>query len=129
MKKLLLFAFFLYVGAISNHVSCQNSYQVGIRVYLDVHLAGGNDHGGNIGISYPKSPVQPPEVYLDGYTLYIASSHADYTLVVEDTDETEVYQTSVPSSVSTVVLPSSLSGTYILKLETDTFVFEGEIEL
>ncbi len=80
-------------------------------------------------IGRPKSPVQPPEVYLDGHSLYIVSSHADYTLVVEDTDETEVYQTSVPSSVSTVVLPSSLSGTYILKLETDTFVFEGEIEL
>ena len=123
MKKRFLFLALLL--CISSSCFSQGYAQTGQQVYFTVQVI----HPTSIGISKPKSPVQPPEVYLDGHTLYIASSHADYTLVVEDTDETEVYQTSVPSSVSTVVLPSSLSGTYILKLETDTFVFEGEIEL
>mgnify|MGYP006916029744 CR=1 FL=1 len=122
MKKLLIV---FLVMAYSVNMDAQSIHEYGAPVMLSVHVF----HPTQAGINFPKSPVQPPEVYLDGYTLYIVSSHADYTLVVEDTDETEVYQTSVPSSVSTVVLPSSLSGTYILKLETDTFIFEGEIEL
>ncbi len=127
MKKIILTLLFACGAYI--YVSAQDFIPHGERIYLTACMISPIIDPTYPGPNYPKSPVQPPEVYLDGYTLYIVSSHADYTLVVEDTDETEVYQTSVPSSVSTVVLPSSLSGTYILKLETDTFIFEGEIEL
>ena len=81
------------------------------------------------GDSHPKSPGEPPVVYLDAHTLYICSEHEGYTLVLKDADETEVFSTYVPVNTYTVVLPSSLSGIYTLELSDDTYMYSGEIEL
>ena len=57
-------------------------------------------------------------------------SHADFTLqVVSLDDESVVFETSVPSSVSEVQLPSYLTGEYELRLYTDSFLFAGYIDL
>lgn len=77
----------------------------------------------------PKSPGEPPVVYLDAPTLYICSEHEGYTLTVKDSDETVVFSTYIPEGTYTAVLPSTLSGNYILQLSDDTYVYEGEIEL
>ena len=66
---------------------------------------------------------------LDDYTLTF-ESHADFTLqVVSFDDESVVFETSVPSSVSEVQLPSYLTGEYELRLYTDSFLFAGYIDL
>ena len=59
----------------------------------------------------PKAPVNPPYVEQDGYTLTFGF-HSDYTLCLIDDNENVIYTTYVPASVSSVALPSSLSGTY-----------------
>ena len=82
-----------------------------------------------LGPGASRTPVQPPVVYLDGYTLTF-ESHADFTLqVVSFDDESVVFETSVPSSVSEVQLPSYLTGEYELRLYTDSFLFAGYIDL
>ncbi|MBO6217889.1 MAG: hypothetical protein J6N73_09600, partial [Prevotella sp.] len=82
-----------------------------------------------LGPGASRTPVQPPIVYLDGYTLTF-ESHADFTLqVVSFDDESVVFETSVPSSVSEVQLPSYLTGEYELRLYTDSFLFAGYIDL
>ena len=78
----------------------------------------------------PKTPVLVPTVSIDGYTLYIDDSHADYTLELIDENDTVVYSTFVPSTVSVVVLPSALSGNYELRLYPGgSYYFYGYISL
>ena len=68
----------------------------------------------------PKSPELPPdapEATLEDNVLTFTSAHDDYTLTLLDEDGEVAYQTSVPSSVSIVVLPSTLTGDFELQLD------------
>lgn len=72
------------------------------------------------GPGHPKSPELPPDApnaTLDGNVLTFTSSHEDYMLTLLDEDGEVAYQTSVPSSVSIVVLPTTLSGDFELQLD------------
>jgi len=83
----------------------------------------GNPAGG-------KAPVIVPSAMLDGHTLYIDGYHADYTLELIDENDTVVYTTFVPSTVSVVVLPSTLSGNFELRLYPGgDYYFYGYISL
>lgn len=78
----------------------------------------------------PKSPVKPPQATLDGYTLTFSSSHPAYTLTLFNEDGYVVYQTAVPAATSTVVLPSTLTGTFVLTLDFGGgYYFWSEITL
>ena len=100
-------------------------------------LYAGDDVNMNVGIDdssiHPggyKTPVLVPTVSIDGYTLYIDDSHADYTLELIDENDTVVYSTFVPSTVSVVVLPSTLSGNFELRLYPGgSYYFYGYISL
>lgn len=82
-----------------------------------------------LGPGASRSPVCPPVVYIDDYTLSF-ESHVDFTLqLVSLDDETVVFETYVPSSISEVQLPSYLTGEYELRLYTTSFLFAGYIEL
>ena len=76
----------------------------------------------------PKAPALPPYVEQEGYTLTFGS-HADYTLCLLDENENVVYTTYIPDSVSSVALPSYLSGTFEIRLLTDSVYFYGYITL
>ena len=69
-----------------------------------------------IGNPFPKSPVLVPTTSLDGYTFYLNGDHPDYVVRLLDEDDNVVYQTVMPSTVSSIVLPSSLSGYYQIQL-------------
>ncbi len=77
----------------------------------------------------PKSPVDPPTVYQEDYTLSFASVHPAYTLYIKDEYDNVVYSTMVGDTDTTVVLPSTLSGTYEIDLVTDDYYFWGYIAL
>ena len=94
-----------------------------------VNLTCGYNHDGNLGNHYPKAPVQPPYVTLDGHTLYIWSQHGGYTLTLLDDNDTVVYQTYVAAGVQFADLPSTLSGSYTLQLSNDTYLFTGNVDL
>lgn len=82
-----------------------------------------------MGNQIPRTPIQPPTVYLCDHTLYICSDGRDFDLQVVASDETVVYSTYVPSSTTEVQLPSTLSGDYHLQLFNGEYVFIGEIAL
>ena len=87
------------------------------------------EHIHNTGVLHPRTPVQPPVVYIDDYTLTF-ESHADFTLqLVSLDDETVVFETYVPSSAGEVQLPIYLIGEYELRLYTTSFLFAGYVEL
>lgn len=93
-------------------------------------IGGGDDGGGSGGgNSDPKSPVLMPTIVQDGYTLYIISGCSGATLVLRDAYETEVYSTLITDETDEITLPSTLSGTYEIRLVRGSITFAGEIEL
>lgn len=96
----------------------------GDLVELDVRIIDETPiHPGN-----PKTPIIFPTVWQDGYELEIDTPHDEYVLnIVSGT--TIVYSTVVYSTVSMVVLPATLSGTYELQLIHDNLCFYGYIDL
>ena len=99
----------------------------------DAPLPGGSgdDDGGGSGGEkpLPKSPVQMPTIVQDGYTLYIISGCTGATLILRDEFETEVYSTLITDETDEITLPSTLSGTYEIRLIRGSLTFVGEIEL
>ena len=78
----------------------------------------------------PKSPVEAPMASLDDHTLYLYDVAYDFTLMLVDENDDVIYSTFVPANTASVVLPSTLTGTYTLMLiPNGTYYFEGEIEL
>ena len=81
----------------------------------------------------PKSPETPPdapEATLEDNVLTFTSAHDDYTLTLLDEDSEVAYQTVVPSSVSIVVLPTTLTGDFELQLDYGgNYYFYCDIEL
>lgn len=86
-----------------------------------------NNNAGQVG--RPRTPIQPPTVYLCDHTLYICGDYGNFTLQVLTDDETAVYSTYVPSGTTEVQLPATLSGVYVLQLFNGDYVFTGEIAL
>ena len=82
-----------------------------------------------IGHGYGKSPIEPPTVYIEEYTLTFENYHPDYILNIKDEYGNVVYTTMVFSTQTQVALPSTLSGNYEIKLVLGSWVFTGWIWL
>jgi len=77
----------------------------------------------------PRTPVDPPMVYLEDYTLTFEADHPEYVLYIKDEDDAVVYSTVVSTTVTEVVLPSYLSGDYEIDLVMGDWLFTGWINL
>ena len=82
-----------------------------------------------VGNSTPKSPTEPPTVYIEDYTLSFEVGHPEYVLNIKDEDGEVVYTTVVYSTQTEVVLPSTLSGDYEIELIMGNWLFTGYINL
>lgn len=113
----------LMLGGVSLYAAQfpQSSSVIALQVGIDNPTLG---HGG-----HPRTPINPPAVSIDDHTLYTDAVWFDATLQVLDEDENVVYTTVVPAGTPTVVLPSSLSGDYELRLIQGYWYFYGEISL
>lgn len=87
--------------------------------------------GDNSGVAgtMPRSPINPPVVYLEDMTLTFVADHPEYVLYIKDGDEEVVYSAVVTSTETEVTLPSSLCGTYEIQLVMGNWLFTGWIEL
>lgn len=63
------------------------------------------------------------------YTLTMPAFEDDFTLVLLDEDGVVVYTTYVPAGTTMIVLPSTLSGDFELRLVGDTYYYRGYISL
>lgn len=77
-----------------------------------------------------RGPIYVPSVSIDDHTLTI-SDHPDYVLQLVDPEDEDnvVYEVLIPAGVNTVILPSYLSGEYVIQLLWDVWRFWGYIEL
>ena len=88
----------------------------------------GDENGGGLG-SLPRTPVVPPTVGISAHTLYLYSGCDNTEIVLVDENETEMYNTSVLEGTTQIQLPSTLQGTYELRILRGQYVFYTEIEL
>ena len=82
-----------------------------------------------IGHGHPKTPINPPTLYIEDYTLSFEVGHPDYVLNIMDEGGEIVYTTTVYSTQTEVVLPSTLSGAYEIELIMGNWLFTGYINL
>ena len=106
MKK----SFFLLFSLL---LLCQSICALPVRVILGVAY----DDDSPIVPCPTKGPVHVPELSIEDYTLTFTSPCCGYTLQLLDEDGDVVYTTIITSN--TLVLPSTLSGTYELRLIPD----------
>lgn len=78
---------------------------------------------------FPRSPIEVPLVYIEDYTLSFGTNHPDYVLTLKDEDGDVVYTTTVLSTDTEVILPSTLSGDYEVNLVMGNWLFTGWINL
>ena len=78
---------------------------------------------------FPRSPIEVPLVYIEDYTLSFGTNHPDYVLTLKDEDGDVVYTTTVLSTDTEVILPSTLSGDYEIQLVMGNWLFTGWINL
>ena len=84
----------------------------------------------DLGNPMPKTPIRPPKVSINDYTLFFNSAHSDYTLTLFDEDGETAYQTIVPAGINVVILPATLSGDFELRLDFGgPYYFYGFISL
>ena len=77
------------------------------------------------------APPRPWYITQDGYTLTLPAFDYDYTLVLFDEDGIEVYSVDYSAGTTKVVLPSTLSGEFELRLVPygATYYYRGYIAL
>ena len=69
-----------------------------------------------------------PVLYIDGYTLTASDGTLGSTIQLLDENDNVVFSTYVTIE-GDIQLPTTLSGTYTIRVIRDDAVFEGEIEL
>ena len=82
-----------------------------------------------VGHPTPKTPINPPTVYIEDYTLTFAVDHPEYVLYIKDENDVVVYTTVVSSAETQVTLPTTLSGDYKIELVMGNWLFTGFITL
>ena len=118
MKKLLL----MIASAFMLSTNLWAWELVPLSVYID-------DDEKPIGHYTPKTPIETPKVYIEDYTLSFGINHPEYVLNIKDENGQEVYTTTVFSTQSNVILPSTLSGNYEINLVMSNWSFNGWINL
>ena len=82
---------------------------------------------------HPKSPIEIPLVYQDGNTLTFATPCTGCTLQLLDADDDVVYETTVASGTTSIILPDATllggTGTYELRLIYGDIYFYADITL
>lgn len=117
MKKLfLLLVSYLLLGA---------SVEAKCLIGFTSHIIDNTPVGNNM----PRTPIEVPLVYIEDNTLSFEVNHPDYTLIIKDEDGYVVYTTTVFSTDTEVILPSTLSGDYEVNLVMGSWLFTGWIEL
>ena len=108
MKHKLFLFFSLMMGMLSLSSIQANAARVNVELQVEYE-----DPTTNQGESH-KGPVLVPEVSIEDYTLTFSTPCYGYTLELVDENDVVAYTTIITSD--TLVLPSTLSGEYQLRL-------------
>lgn len=82
-----------------------------------------------VGNGNTLAPPRPWYMTQNDYTLTMPAFEDDFTLVLLDEDGVVVYTTYVPAGTTMIVLPSTLSGDFEIRLVGDTYYYRGYLTL
>jgi len=116
MKKFIL-AFALLFGVGINSLWAQQ--EIPMQIIDEMPAGTGNT----------LAPPRPWYITQNDYTLTMPAFGVDFTLVLLDEDGVVVYSVYVPAGTTLIVLPSTLSGDFELRLVADTYYYRGYITL
>ena len=119
MKKLFLLAMILLGGVPLSKTFADEPINVPMHFINESGISKGKT----------KSPIRPLVITQDGNTLTLPATGVDYMLQLFDEDGTLVYTAFVPRGTTQVVLPSTLSGLYEIRLVADTYYYIGYLNL
>ncbi len=117
MRKLFLLASFLFGGLALQSTYASEEIPLIMQIIKD----------GDAGRDNTKLPPRPLYITQEDYELSMPAFGDDYLLVLLDGNGIQVYSLPVAAGTTYVVLPSTLSGSYELRLETDTYYYIGYI--
>lgn len=86
-----------------------------------------DEHGLGNGQTY--APPRPWYITQDDYVLTMPAFEEDYILELRDENDVVVYTDYVPAGTTQIVLPSTLSGDFELRLVCDTYYYRGDFYL
>lgn len=122
-KERLLLVTMLIVTMLS--LPCVNTYASPFGIDLQVGYI--DPDAGNIGNN--KAPVFVPKISIEDYTVFFFTPCDGSTLRLLDENGNVVYSTIIPNGATSLVLPSSLSGSYELQIIQGNLYFYGYITL
>lgn len=118
MRKLVLTLMAIIVFASASFADFTRTTKVPVTLTVTIINPGGH------GPQHPRTPA--PEVYQDGYNMYVPESLIGDTMqLVQD----DVVVFSMVITDEEFALPSTLAGTFTLQIFHDIYCYEGEIEL
>lgn len=98
---------------------CSAQEEVEVRVHIDDPLGEHPIH---------RNPTLLPTIYIDDYTLSFEDLWGEYTLQILQ-GNTVVYTTLILPGMTSIDLPSTLSGPYEFRIVADTYYYYGFIDL
>ena len=116
MKKFLFMAILLIGGTI---VSVGEPRDIPLSIINESEESEGNT----------KSPTLPLIISQDDNILTLPATSVDYTLELRDENGTLVYSSYVPAGTTQIILPTTLSGNFEIRLVADTYYYIGYISL
>ena len=119
MKKKFLLFLMLLGGAFFSNVFAGQQQEIPMQII--------NNGAASQGPTY--APPRPWYILQDDYTLTLPAFEDDYTFELRDQDDEVVYTTFLPSGTTQIILPSTLSGSFEIRLVGDTYYYRGYIVL
>ena len=104
---------------------CSTSCLAGRLVHLSVSIIDPSP----IGHQTHKSPVCPPSVFIEDYTLSFNAFDDDVVIQLLDGDDVIVFSGVIPAGTTNFQLPSTLEGEYQIQLIYGNFIFTGYVEI
>lgn len=118
MKKYFIIAMILLGGANLSTVQADPE-----EVYLQIIRET------EVGQTNPKMPVRPLVITQDSNVLTLPATPVDYMLELRDENGTLVYYAFIPMGTTQIVLPTTLSGDFEIRLVADIYYYIGYLTL
>ena len=83
----------------------------------------------NTNTPIPKAPPRPLAITLNDNILTLPVTSVDYTLELRDENGTLVYSSYIPTGTTQIILPTTLSGNFEIRLVADTYYYIGYISM
>lgn len=115
MKQILLSIVMLFSLCAIAHAECNGTIPMN-------HQPNGSTHGGS-----GKSPVSTWYITQNDHVLTMLPTPCNYTLNLYDASEDVVYTVFVPQGTSMLIIPSTVSGSFEIRFETNTYYYYGFI--